>query len=168
MTGFVRPRGSRLASPQPLLAGLLISVFCFAPVRAATASLAEQAQALVERAVAQIQAVGSAQAFADFSHPDGAFVDGELYVFCQSADGRVLANGANPKLVGRNLLNLRNAEGRLPIAEISRVGLTQGQGWVEYLWPNPQTHRVQHKIAYVVRIDDRTVCGSGFYKPDQP
>ena len=80
----------------------------------------------------------------------------------------MLANGGNPKLVGRNLSTLRDAEGRLPIVEINRVGLTEGQGWVEYLWPNPQTHRVQRKITYVVRIDDQTVCGSGFYKPDQP
>jgi cytochrome c len=80
----------------------------------------------------------------------------------------VLANGGNPRLVGRNLAALRDAEGRLPIVEINRVGLTDGQGWVEYLWPNPQTHRVQRKITYVVRIDDQTVCGSGFYKADQP
>jgi signal transduction histidine kinase len=63
---------------------------------------------------------------------------------------------------------VRDGEGRLPIAEINRVGLTQGQGWVEYIWPSPQTHRAQRKVAYVVRIDDRTVCGSGFYQPDQP
>jgi cytochrome c len=168
MTGPVRPRGSRRACPRRLFAGLLVSVLGFASGRPATASLAEQAQALVERAAAHIRAIGSAQGFADISRPDGAFTEGELYVFCQSADGHVLANGGNPRLVGRNLAALRDAEGRLPIVEINRVGLTDGQGWVEYLWPNPQTHRVQRKITYVVRIDDQTVCGSGFYKADQP
>ena len=168
MNGPVRPRGSRFACPQPLLAGLLVTALCFATGRPATASLAEQAQALVERAAAHIHAVGSAQAFADISRPGGAFVEGELYVFCHSADGHVLANGGNPKLVGRNLLSLRDAEGRLPIVDVNRVALGEGQGWVEYLWPNPQTKRIQRKITYVVRIDDRTVCGSGFYQPDQP
>jgi cytochrome c len=80
----------------------------------------------------------------------------------------VLANGGNPKLVGRNLLSLRDAEGRLPIVDVNRVALGEGQGWVDYLWPNPQTKRIQRKITNVVRIDDRTVCGSGFYQPDQP
>jgi cytochrome c len=80
-------RGSRFACPPPLLAGLLVTALCFATGRPATGSPAEQAQALVERAAAHIHAIGSAQAFADISRPGGAFVEGELYVFCQSADG---------------------------------------------------------------------------------
>ncbi len=168
MTGPVRPRGSRLACPQFLLAGLLVSVLGFATGCSATASPAERAQALIERAAAHIDTIGSAQAFADISRPGGAFVDGELYVFCHSADGHVLANGGNPQLVGRNLLTLRDAAGRLPIVEINRVGLGEGRGWVEYLWPNRKPSASSARSLYVLRIDDRTVCGSGFYHPDQP
>ena len=157
MSGPVRPRGSRLACPWPLLAGLLVNVLGFATGRPATASPAEQAQALVERAAAHIGPIGSAQAFADISRPGGDFVDGELYVFCHSAPGHVLANGGNPQLVGRNLLTLRDAAGRLPIVEINRVGLGEGRGWVEYLWPNPQTQRVQRKIS--VHSSDRRPDG---------
>lgn len=168
MTGGVPSRWLRLVGTRSLLAGLLGFALAAAVVRPASAHTAEETKALVDRAVAHIQAVGQKQAFADFTRRDGGFVDGELYVFCDASDGTVLAHGGNPKLVGKNLLAVSDAEGNLPIADVIRVGRAQGQGWLEYLWPNSAAGRVQHKMVYVVRIDDRTVCGSGYYKSDGP
>jgi cytochrome c len=139
-----------------------------APVPPAAAHTAAETQALVERAAAHIQAVGQKQAFADFTRPDGGFVDGDLYVFCVAPDGTQLANGGNPKLVGKNLTSVPDGRGALIGAEIQRIGLTRGHGWVEYYWPNPRTRRVQRKDSYVLRIDDRTICVSGYYSPDAP
>jgi cytochrome c len=134
----------------------------------AAAHTAAETQALVERAAAHILAVGQKQAFADFTRPDGGFVDGDLYVFCLAPDGTQLANGGNPKLVGKNLTAVPDGRGTLIGAEIQRISLTQGRGWVEYYWPNPRTLRVQRKDAYVLRVDDRTICVSGYYTPDAP
>ena len=83
-----------------LTAGLLVFAFFAVVVQPAAAGLAEDARALVERAAAHIQAVGPAQAYADFNRPGGGFVEGELYVFCDDADGVILAHGDYPKLVG--------------------------------------------------------------------
>jgi hypothetical protein len=140
----------------------------FAAGASANASTGEQAQALAERAVAHIRDVGRAQAFADFSRPDGGFVEGELYVFCQDASGVVVAHGGNPKLVGRNMADVRGPDGRLANVEINHLGLTQGSGWLEFRWPNPVTHRIELKAAYVLKVDDHTVCGSGYYKGITP
>jgi cytochrome c len=161
-------RWSHLVRPRPLLACLLGATLSAAAGWAATAHTPEEVQALVERAAAHIRAVGQVQAFADISRPDGGFVDGDLYVFCDGADGTVLAHGGNPKLVGKNLGTLRDAEGNHPILDGVRLALAQGHGWHEYLWPNPQADSVQRKITYVLRIDDRTVCGSGYYKASPP
>ena len=145
---------------------VLVLALAAAPVRTAAAEMAETAQALVERAAAHIQAVGRVQAFADITHQSGAIKDGDIYVFCQDADATVLANADNPKLVGKNLSAVQDADGTWPALEIYRVGHTRGQGWVEYLWPNPQTRRVQRKVTFVLRIDGETVCGAGYYKPN--
>jgi cytochrome c len=134
----------------------------------ANAGTAAEAQALAERAVAHIHDVGRQQAFADFSRPDGGFVDGELYVFCQDASGVVVAHGGNPKLVGRNMADVRGPDGRLANVEINHLGLTQGSGWLEFRWPNPVTKRIELKAAYVLKVDDHTVCGSGYYKSSPP
>jgi signal transduction histidine kinase len=134
----------------------------------ADARTADEATALAERAVAHIRAVGRDQAFADFSRPDGGFVDGELYIFCQDVSGVVVAHGGNPKLVGRNMADVRGPDGRLPNVEINQLGLTQGSGWLEFRWPNPATKRIELKAAYVLKVDDHTVCGSGYYKGTAP
>jgi cytochrome c len=134
----------------------------------AQARMAEEAQALAERALAHIHDVGREQAFADFSRPDGGFVDGELYVFCQDASGVVVAHGGNPKIVGRNMADVRGPDGRLANVEINRLGLSQGSGWLEFRWPNPATKRIELKSAYVLKVDDHTVCGSGYYKGVAP
>jgi cytochrome c len=149
-----------------LLAGLLaIGLFAVA-AQPVSAHSPEEVQVLVERAADYIREHGRTQAFADFSRPDGGFVDGELYVFCLDVSGVVLAHGGNPKIVGRNMSGVRGPDGRLPNVEANHLGLTQGSGWLEYLWPNPGAGRVQLKVNYVLRIDDHTVCGSGYYKPN--
>jgi hypothetical protein len=164
MTDNYLPRWAR----RPLLACLLGVTLSVAAWRPATAHTADEVTALVERAAAHIRSVGPAQAFADITRPDGGFVHGDLYVFCNSADGRVLAHGGNPKLVGKNLADVRDPDGNRPILNVIHLGLTQGQGWLDYLWPNPQAGHVQRKMTYVLRIDDGTVCGSGYYQPDPP
>jgi signal transduction histidine kinase len=139
-----------------------LAVAC-GPARPAEARTAAEVQALVERAARHLREVGPEQAFADFTRPDGGFVDGELYVFCNALNGYVLAHGGNPKLVGRNLGAIQDAEGKSPTLDTHRLGMEQGEGWLEYSWPNPLTRRVQRKVVYVLRIDENIVCGSGYF-----
>jgi cytochrome c len=148
-----------------LFATALVTLACSVPVNARTA---QEAQSLAERAVAHIKEVGRERAFADFSRPDGGFVDGELYIFCQDISGVVVAHGGNPNIVGKNMSEVRDPDGRLPNVEINRLGLSQGHGWLEFRWPNPVTKRIELKAAYVIKVDDSTVCGSGYYKTTAP
>jgi cytochrome c len=157
--------GARLAAVARLVAITLAALTIARPAAARTAA---EVKALVERAVAHIHDVGRDRAFADFSRPDGGFVDGELYIFCQDASGVVVAHGGNPKIVGQNMADVRGPDGKLANVEINRVGLTQGSGWLEFRWPNPATKRIELKAAYVVKIDNHTVCGSGYYKGASP
>lgn len=150
-----------------LRAALLAATLVLAAPRADAADTAQQVQDLVERAAAHIRAAGQ-PALRDITRPNGGFVEGDLYVFCLAADGTMVAHGGNPKLVGKVLATLRDTEGTLPVVEILRLGRTQGHGWVEYLWPNQQTQHIQRKTAYVLQVDERIVCGSGYYKPEAP
>jgi cytochrome c len=70
----------------------------------AGARTAEEAKAFAEKAVAHVKSVGEEKAFADFSRPDGGYVDGELYMFCYAPDGTNKAHGGNPAFVGRIFL----------------------------------------------------------------
>ncbi len=161
-------RWSHLVCLRLLLACLLGATLSATAGWTATAHTPDEVQALVERAAAHIRTVGRVRGFVDISRPDGGFVDGDLYVFCDGADGTVLAHGGNPKLVGKNLGAVLDAEGNQPILDGVHLALAQGQGWLEYLWPNPQAGRVERKRSFVLRIDDRTVCGSGYYQASPP
>lgn len=129
----------------------------------AQAATPEEAKALSERAAAYILQVGEEKAFADFSRPDGGFVKGELYVFCYDHDGVNKAHGENRGFVGKNVLHLKDADGKEPGLEIIKTGFEHGQGWVDFKWPNPVTKKLQQKSAYVIRTND-VVCGVGYYK----
>jgi cytochrome c len=144
--------------------GLMVAA-CLALSALASASTPEQAKTFAERAVAHVREVGRDRAFVDFSRPDGGFVDGDLYVYCQDVSGVVLAHGANPAIVGKNLGGVRDPDGRYPNVELNRMGLDNGFGWVRFRWPNPATNLIANKVAYVIKVDDHTVCGSGYYEP---
>jgi cytochrome c len=130
----------------------------------AEADPAQKVQALTERGLAHIRDVGRDQALFDFSRPDGGFIEGELYIFCLDASGVVVASGGSPKIIGHNLADARGPDGRLAIVEVIQLGLSQGSGWLEYRWPDPATKRIELKTVYILKVDDHTVCGSGYYE----
>ena len=153
--------GRRTAPPfvASLVALVLLALFRPVPAGARTA---EEAQSLANNAISHVRDVGRERAFADFNNPAGGFVDGELYVFCLDASGVVVAHGGNPNIVGRNLGNVRDPDGRMPNAESIRIGLSEGSGWLEYRWPNPVTKRIELKAAYVLkRVRTKVVRSSG-------
>ena len=127
------------------------------------AATPDEAKALSERAASYIGQAGEDKAFADFTRPDGGFTQGELYVFCYDREGVNKAHGANAGFVGKNLLHVKDPDGKEPNAEIVKTGFEQGKGWVDFKWPNPATKKIQQKSAYVIRTND-VVCGVGYYK----
>ncbi len=150
-----------------LLAGCCVVMFSATDVAlAAEKGTADEAVALVKKAAAYLNENGKEKAFIEFNKPDGPFVDRDLYIFAYTAngDGISLANGANPKLVGKNLIDLRDADGKAIVKNFIEVGNSKtGNGWVEYKWPNPVTKTVEPKATYIEKVGD-VLLGSGVYK----
>jgi signal transduction histidine kinase len=150
---------------------MLVRMVAAATLLATTATFAiaadraskEEAKALLEKALAHIDAVGKDQAYADFSRRDGGFVDRDLYVYCADMEGNILAHGANPVLIGQNLIDLTDTDGAHPIREGVRVVQTSGSGWIEFRFPNPVTKKIEAKTAFVSKAKDNW-CGVGYYK----
>jgi cytochrome c len=134
---------------------------------AARAATRDEAKAYSERAAAYIKQVGEDKAFADFTRPDGGFVNGELYVFCYDRNGVNKAHGGNLAFVGKNLLHIKDPDGKEVIVLIVKMGFEQGQGWVDFKWPNPVTKRIESKSAYVIHTND-VICGVGYYYTGMP
>jgi signal transduction histidine kinase len=119
--------------------------------------------AFVKSAVAHVEAVGEEKAFADFSNTSGAWVKGELYIFCHRLDGINAAHGGNPGLIGKPVLGFKDPDGVLVNVLIFEKVKAEGKGWVKYKWPNPETKKVEPKEIYSEKVKDTHVCGSGRY-----
>jgi signal transduction histidine kinase len=80
-------------------------------------------------------------------------------------DGLVLAHGGNPKLVGKNMKDLRDANGKAFIAEMIEKSKTTGAGWVDYKWTNPTSKKAEDKTTYVHPLPaGHAFIGCGIYK----
>ncbi len=121
----------------------------------------EEAKALVEKAIAFYKANGKEKALAEFSNPRGLFVEGDLYIFAYNPEGTIIAHGGDPKLVGRDFIDVKDADGKYFAREFIKIG-PEG-GWVDYKWTNYVTKKIEAKTAYLKRIDD-VIIGCGAYK----
>jgi signal transduction histidine kinase len=131
----------------------------------ASGALASQkdAKALVEKAAAFVKANGKDAALKEINLAKGQFDKGELYVFAYDMSGKVIAHPKNPKLIGKDLINVPDPDGKLFRREIVEVAKTKGTGWVDYKYTNPETKKIEAKTTYVVRVGDMILC-CGTYK----
>jgi cytochrome c len=125
----------------------------------------DEAKAMVEAAIEHVKKVGAEQAFKDFSDKSNkAWQKKDLYVFAYNMEGVNVAHGANDKLIGKNLIELKDPEGKLLIKEL-RDTAAKGGGWVEYEWPHPQTKKIESKISYSKKmVNYEGFIGVGVYR----
>jgi signal transduction histidine kinase len=149
-----------------LIVGAVLVGLLVAPNRgiaAGESGTAEEAKAMLERAVAAVQA-DEAAALEAFTAGTGGFRDRDLYVACSSAaDGTVTAHGADPSMVGRSIYDLTDAAGKRFGEEIDAVAAEGEIKVVEYVWPRPGETQAVPKASYVTKARDQ-VCIVGYYK----
>jgi cytochrome c len=140
-----------------ILVNFLLVSFAFA------GGTAKEAQTLVEKGVAYIKANGKEKAFAEFTDTKGKFIDRDLYIFVVDFKGLTLAHGGNPKLVGKDMSELKDSDGKFFIKAFIELAKTKGSGWVDYKWQNPVTKNIEPKSTYIQRYEDYFL-GCGIYK----
>lgn len=148
---------------QKLLAIATLAAVGGASAPAALATPEDSARQLVKKAIGHLKASGLQQACADFGDPAKGYMAGASYVFIQDMHVKMVCNPSNPRIVGKDLAELKDANGFAFSREMVRIASTAGSGWVEYKWINPATGQLQQKKSYVERSDDYVV-GAGFYK----
>lgn len=143
---------------------LVLSILAFnALAFAAEQGTAAEASTMVKKGIAYLKANGKEKALAEASNSKGQFIDRDLYLSVYDLNGKVVAHGTNPRLIGKDVLELRDADGKYFMKEILSKAKTDGYGWVDYKWVNPVTKEIQAKSAYLERADD-LIFASGFYK----
>src|SRR5215467_860391 len=130
------------------LAGLMAGLLAAAAVAPATAAEdrlslytyrdTRSLVALVEDAAALIERNGD-EAFKDFAQKDSRWLNDDYYIFVYALDGTCLFHPITPELVGQNVMDLKDMNGKPIIRLITDVGRKpekDASGWVFYLWEN--------------------------------
>jgi signal transduction histidine kinase len=130
---------------------------------AADKATKEEAVAMVKKGIAFIKANGKDKGYAEITSKTSQFKDRDLYLVVYGLDGTVHAHGANEKMVGRNLIDLKDIDGKPFVKERVELAKTKGAFWQDYKFTNPVTKAVEPKQMYCERLEDAVVCG-GVYK----
>jgi hypothetical protein len=126
----------------------------------------EYAKYWVEQAIRFYKAVGRDIAFAEFSNPNGMFVQYELYIFVLSPTGTMLAHGVNERFVGLDFSEVRDSDGKSFNREILENAKSKGSGWVKYRWYHPRRKKLFPKTAYFQKEDDMIFCSAVYEEED--
>ncbi|MCG2583504.1 cache domain-containing protein [Massilia sp. TS11] len=153
---------ARAVTVAMLVAAAPMSVF------AAERGTEQEAVEMVKKAVALIKSAGPEKAYKVFTeHPDGAFKDRDLYVFVYDFEGNCLAQGANPRMVGKNLIGLKDYDGNAFIKGMIDMVKASSKGvYGPYKFTNPNSQGYEWKKSYCERgAGDTMVCvGTYFVK----
>ncbi len=145
-----------------LLGIVTLAAAMASPALAAERGTAAEAEAMVKKAVAYLKTNGKAKAAEEFTSGT-SFKDRDLYVSFYDMTGTNIAHGANAKLVGKNLIGLKDPDGKLILQMIVDVA-KKGKGWTDsYKFRDPLTEKLADKVIYVERVDD-TLIAVGVYK----
>ena len=151
---------------KSVLAALLVGAVGLANAAGdATSGTPEEAVALVKKAIVYYKANGREKMAAEINNHNPQFREKDLYLFISPlVAGPVYAHGANPKLVGRTLDDLRDVDGVYFTRKFREVASAkEGKGWVDYKWPNAKSGQMEPKSTYVERVDD-LYFACGVYK----
>jgi cytochrome c len=145
----------------------LIVVALLAPVPAHAASeygTKEEAVAMVHRVQEMFKKEGSEATFKAVNDPQNKeFHDRDLYVFIYLLDGTCVAHGARPALIGKNLIDIKDQDGKYSVRQAIAIAKDPGSGWFNYKWPNPLTNKIEDKSSYIENMGNDYFVGVGVY-----
>ncbi|MEO7493887.1 MAG: cache domain-containing protein [Massilia sp.] len=147
-----------------LTATTLCLAFAAGSVHASAEPNEKDAIAMAERGEKLMKAKGKAEMMKRITEKDPDFVQGSLYVDMRDIKtGIVLAHPINQSIVGKDLTDVPDANGKKYRREIIELAASKGKGWVDYQYKNPVSGKIEPKTTYILRVDD-VVLEAGIYK----
>src|SRR3990167_8077856 len=125
---------------------------------------ADEAHALVCRAVQRVEQRGLAAAAQEFHDPAGVFRDRDQYIFVFDRNGVYQVFGSTPERVGKTVHDVPGLDGALVLREFFAAA-QRGGDWVDYEVVNPITGAVDEKTSFILPLGTDRVIGCGVFKP---
>ena len=142
-----------------LLTGLALACTAWA----AAEPTEKDAIAMAERGAEVVRTKGKDELGRRLMAKDPEFLQGSLYIDMRDVKtGIVLAHPVNPSIVGKDLVDVPDASGKKYRREIIELAAAKGKGWVNYMYKNPVSGKIEPKTTYVLREGD-VVLEAGLY-----
>ena len=145
---------------------VILCLFVASSVSAQQRGTTAEAKKMVEDAIAYIKANGREKAFAEINNPKGRFVDRDLYISVIDMNGVGLARGYEPFLLGKNMIDTKDADGKSFMRERIQRAKSKKSGWQDYKFFDPLTGKVERKAVYFERYGD-IIVACGAYMPEK-
>lgn len=123
----------------------------------------KDAIAMVEKGAAVMKSAGKEDMIKRINAKDPDFLQGALYLTMRDAKGVILANPVNAAMIGKDLVDVPDADGKPFRREILELAKKKGKGWVDYKFKNPASGKVEAKTTYIQLVGDVTL-EAGIYK----
>jgi signal transduction histidine kinase len=123
----------------------------------------DEAIAMVKKAVEYVKQNGPEKAYPAFDEKKGQFVDRDLYIVVYGMNGKVLAHGANGKLIGKDMNDAQDVDGKYYVKERLALAAKGADFWQDYKFVNPVSKKIEPKQMYCQPLTGTIVCG-GVYK----
>ena len=148
---------------KQLITGTLLCISMAAAV-AAPEPTEKDAIAMTERGAAFVKAHGKDEMIKHISSKDPAFVQGAMYIYMRDYNSGVnLAHPYNQALIGKDLNDVPDTNGKFYRRDIMELAKKTGKGWIDYMYKNPSNGKIESKTSYVLRVND-VVLVTGIYK----
>jgi TRAP-type uncharacterized transport system substrate-binding protein len=138
------------------------------PPNAAEFGTRDEAIAMVKRVQAKYKKEGYEAVFRAINGGSKEFKDRDLYAFVDDFNGWNRAVGAPVPILGKNIIDIKDQDGKFLVREMIALAQSSGHGWIDYRFMNPATKTVEDKSAYVERLGPDHLVGVGIYRNEQP
>ncbi|MBT9486206.1 MAG: cache domain-containing protein [Rubrivivax sp.] len=108
---------------------------------AAGAETLDEAKTLQDAAIAEVKAKGLDAAVKEFN-TGGKWRKGSLYIVIANFSGDMLAHSANEKIIGKNMLEAKDAGGKAFVKDAIAGVKGSGSAQFDIRWANPVTKQI--------------------------
>jgi methyl-accepting chemotaxis protein-like sensor/single cache domain-containing protein len=125
-----------------------------------------EARKMLKKVLAYVKANGKQKGLEEISNTNGQFIDRDIYAFVYDMEGNMLAHGQDHSLIGKDLLNVKDQDGKYFQREILKIAKEQGKGESYFSWMNPVSMKIQRKVVFFKTIDDFIVLAGAYLETD--
>jgi cytochrome c len=126
----------------------------------------DEAAEMLRAGMAHVKKVGTEQALKDFQADKATWSKKDIYMFAYNFKGVCLALTVNDKMVGKDLIDLQDPNGKHVVKEMIATAQSKtGSGWVDYDYANPVTKKVASKRSLIEKLPGFDgLIGVGYYQ----